>query len=237
MASLLVGAIVVQPLFADLRPLPAGALKTRIERMLRQAGLAEAPVVLRRNSGPCVGGTNLGVFPTTRIIIDDGYLNDPPAQGVEVAAHELGHYVRHDPELGVFAGLVWLSLGVIALFGLSRVLGLQPAGGANPVLSPLIPMAVFSLMLVYVAGLPLFNLIQRRIEHRADAYAMALTQEGPAGVAGMVRDLQCDRLDPNPGWWARTFFWDHPSISERIRFMSRFHPAARSDQGAQTGMH
>ena len=94
-----------------------------------------------------------------------------------------------------------------------------------------IPVAALCLTLVYVAGLPVFNLIQRRIEHRADAYAMALTHDGGAGVAGMLRDLRCDRLDPNPGWWARTFFWDHPSISERINFMSRFHASADDGPG------
>ena len=176
--------------------------------MLRRAGRPGAPVVLRRDSGPCVGGTNLGVFPTTRVLIDDGYLADPPAQGVETAAQELGHYVRHDPE--------------------------RPQARVDDAItdvSSLIPTAVLSLTLVYVAGLPIFNLVQRRIEHRADAYAMALTHDGPAGVAGMLRDLRCDRLDPDPEWWARTFFWNHPSISERVRFMSRFHPSADDRPG------
>ena len=201
--------------------------------MLRRAGRPVAPVVLRRNSGPCVGGTNLGVFPTTRILIDDGYLADPPVQGVETAAHELGHYVRHDPELGVLAGLAWLSLGVAVLSGLNHTVALSRArmdGAVTDVLT-FIPVAALSLTLVYVAGLPVFNLIQRRIEHRADAYAMALTHDGGAGVAGMLRDLRCDRLDPNPGWWARTFFWDHPSISERINFMSRFRASADDGPG------
>ena len=233
-AGVLVCAVAAQPLFADLRPLPASPLKAGIERMLRRAGRPGAPVFLRRDSGPCVGGTNLGVFPTTRILIDDGYLADPPRQGVETAAHELGHYVRHDPELGVLVGLVWLSLGVVALYGLSRTVERRQTrmNDTVPDIASLIPAAVLSLTLVYVAGLPVFNLLQRRIEHRADAYAMALTHDGPAGVAGMLRDLRCDWLDPEPGWWARTFFWNHPSISERIHYMRRFQPSASGNPGA-----
>ena len=110
-AVLLISAIIVQPLFANTRPLPSGPLKAQIEQMLGKSGHTEAPVLLRRDSGPCVGGTNLGVFPTTQIVIDDGYLNYPAEQGVEVTAHELSHYVRHDPELGVLVGVLWLSIG------------------------------------------------------------------------------------------------------------------------------
>jgi Zn-dependent protease with chaperone function len=215
---------------APTRPLPAGPLKAQIEQMLRRAGHPDAPVVLRRDSGPCVGGTNLGVFPTTLIVIDDGYLNYPTAQGAEATAHELGHYAHHDPELGVLVGLVWLSVALGPLQWASRGMGVAPSGtgGGVPIESPLIPTMIFWITLVYVAGLPVFNLIQRQVEHRADQYAMELTHDGPAGVAEMLRDLRCDRLDPAPGRWARTFFWNHPSISERVRYMSGFHrpPAA-----------
>jgi STE24 endopeptidase len=224
-AGVLVGAVVAQPLFTNNQALPPGPLKAQIDQMLRKAGHPGAPVVLHPRSGPCVGGTNLGAFPTTQIVIDDGYLNYPASQGVEVAAHELGHYVRHDPELGVLVGLAWLSIGCGAMYCASQMVS-RPSSGAVPTAWPLIPAMIFCATLVYVAGLPAFNLIQRRIEHRADQYAMELTRDGPAGVAGMLRDLSCDHLDPQPGWWARTLFWNHPTIAERIDFMRRYEPAA-----------
>lgn len=98
------------------------------------------------------------------------------------------------------------------------------AGQDFPDELPLIPAVVFWVTLVYVAGLPVFNFTQHQIEHGADRYAMELTHEGPAGVAGMLRDLRCDHLDPAPGLVARTFFLNHPSITERVRYMSGFDP-------------
>ena len=221
---LTMSAIIIQPLTADTTQLPRGALRDGIEKMLHDAGRPDAPIVLTRDSGPCVGGRNLGMFPTTRIIIDGGYLQYPVSQGVETAAHELGHYVRHDPDLGVLVGVVWLSIGLYALYRTEIGLRGRAIESKNTVLtdSHSIPMMAFCIALVYVCGLPIFNAIQRRVEHRADAYAMALTHDGSAGIAGMTRDMTCDRLDPYPGWWARTFFWDHPSISERIKFMEGF---------------
>jgi Zn-dependent protease with chaperone function len=83
-------------------------------------------------------------------------------------------------------------------------------------------------VLTYEAGLPLFNFIQRQVEHRADAFAMQITHDGAAGAVQMVRDTRCDDRDPSPDWLAFTFFWNHPSIAERIRFMNGFSAPPRS---------
>jgi STE24 endopeptidase len=224
--------IAVSPLTADTEPLPAGPLKTSVQRVLQAGGHAYAPVVLLRNSGPCVSGSNMGVFPTTRIVLDDGYLAYPARQGAEAAAHELGHYVRHDAEFGVAGGVVWIILIFLAMQLGGRVLARPP--GPRPGDPASLPILVFCALLAYEAGLPVFNTIQRQAERRADGFAMALTHDGEAGADGMVRDVSCGRLDPDPDPFTRTVFWNHPTVAERIRFMNRYAaPAPGTSPGAR----
>jgi Zn-dependent protease with chaperone function len=221
--------IAVSPLTADTEPLPPGPLRTSIQHVLLAGGHADAPLVLLRNSSPCVSGSNMGVFPTTRIVLDDGYLAYPVRQGAETAAHELGHFVRHDAELGVAAGAVWILAIFLAMQLGGRVLvrGAGARYGVSRVEDPAsLPVLLFCALIAYEAGLPVFNSVQRQAERRADGFAMWLTHDGEAGAVQMVRDARCDRLDPGPGPFTRTVFWNHPTIAERIRYMNRYAPPA-----------
>jgi Zn-dependent protease with chaperone function len=223
--------IAISPLLAHEPPLPNGPLKSAIGQMLRSAGRPDVPVRLHLNSGPCVGGANVGAFPTTRIVLDDGYLAYPTRQGVEATAHELGHYIRDDADLGLAIGVVWIfaMFAAMSLGGVALVHWLGPRLGADSLAKPAsLPVLVFMAVLTYEAGLPLFNFIQRQVEHRADAFAMQITHDGAAGAVQMVRDTRCDDRDPSPDWLAFTFFWNHPSIAERIRFMNGFSAPPRS---------
>ncbi len=216
------------PVLANNAPLPPGPLKAQIQAMLGKAGAGPVPIVLRRDSGPCVGGNNLGVFPTTQVVIDDGYLAYPADQGVEVAAHEVGHYVRHDPELGVMVGMLWIGAMFAAMSwgGRRLVAALGGRFGIADLGEPAsLPLILFCAVAVYAAGLPAFNAIQRGIEHRADQFAMTMTGYGQAGAIGMARDAKCGRLDPNPSWLRTVLFENHPSIAQRISFMNRYDAA------------
>jgi len=72
---------------------------------------------------------------------------------------------------------------------------------------------------VTVAGLvttPVSALVSRRIEARADAHALALTDD-PATFEAMQRRLSTVNLsDPDPPRWEYLYAATHPSTVERM---------------------
>src|SRR5207302_378527 len=81
-------------------------------------------------------------------------------------------------------------------------------------------------------GAPLFNAYSRRIEARADQYALDLTRD-PTAVVATWRNLAVrgiSDLEPHP--LAQTWFGTHPAIPARIahaRPPGHRHPLAHAD--------
>ena len=106
--------IVLDPLFNKFTPLPAGATRSTVLSLAREAGVDVGQVyemdASRRTTAANAYVTGLGH--TKRVVLYDNLVKDftPPEMRM-VVAHELGHVHHHDTRTAV-----WLA--IVAPFGM-----------------------------------------------------------------------------------------------------------------------
>jgi STE24 endopeptidase len=212
--------VLVEPIFNRFTPMPDGPLRQSLIAMADRDGVPVRDVLVadasRRTTALNAYVSGLG--PTRRIVVYDTLLTEAPPEEVEaVVAHELGHAKDQDVLTGTLLGAFGAAAGVIAIYLLGSWTGLLRRVGVDAVTDP---RAMALLMaLAAVAGLaaaPLQTLVSRRIEARADAHALALTND-PSTVESMERRLSTKNLaDVDPPRLEYVMFASHPSVVERI---------------------
>ena len=65
---------------------------------------------------------------------------------------------------------------------------------------------------------PLTNALSRQIEHQADAYGLAVTQNRVAMAQAFVSLSEQNLSDPNPPPFIKFWLFSHPPLGERIDF-------------------
>jgi STE24 endopeptidase len=159
-----------------------------------------------------------GLGPTRRIVVYDTLLERAdPAEVASVVAHELGHARDGDVVTGTVLGALGAAGAVIVVYLVGSWSGLLRLAGVESVAEP---RSVGLLMaLAALAGLvsgPLGNALSRRIEARADAHALALTDD-PATFEAMEARLSTVNLaDPDPPRFEHLLFASHPATVERM---------------------
>jgi STE24 endopeptidase len=208
----------VMPLFNTYEPV-TGELERRIRELAARYGAGNASI-LRFDMSRQTKKANAfvtGVLGTERIALGDTLVSAfPTDETLFVVAHELGHYVRRDPWLGIALGTGMLAVTLLAADALLRRTtrrGLDSAAqGAR---------LAFYATLVQLALLPLGNATSRAMERRADRFALAATGDPAAGVRAFRRLGEQNLADPEPPRWAELLFASHPPLASRIRDLER----------------
>lgn len=214
--------VVIDPLFNKFTPLPEGKLRAEVLDLAERSGV-EVGEVYRIDASRRTTGANAyvgGLGHTKRVVLYDNLIEDfTPAEVRSVVAHELGH-VRHDD---VPKGLLWVALVAPGAFLLIQRMTERlapeatgtPDGRTGPAA---LPAAVLSLALVSFALGVVGNGLSRRVEARADAYALRLTDD-PDGFVALERRLVTQNLaDPDPPGALVALLATHPPTMERIGF-------------------
>ncbi|MDR0352469.1 MAG: M48 family metallopeptidase [Opitutaceae bacterium] len=209
----------ILPLFNKLTPLPDGELRTRLMALAERSGFRASTIQVmdgsKRSGHSNAYFTGFGRF--RRIVLFDTLIGQLAPEELEaVLAHEVGHYKRgHIPKmlavsaammLGGFALIAWLagSAWFNPAFGF-------PAGDLAPAF------LLFALLggAVTFWLTPLGNLLSRKHEYEADAFAREV-MGGPAPLVGALRKLARENLSnltPHP--WFSGFYYSHPTLVER----------------------
>jgi len=206
----------VMPLFNRYEPV-TGDLEARIRALAARYGVGDASI-LRFDMSRQTKKANAfvtGVLGTERIALADTLVEAfPDDETLFVVAHELGHYVRRDPWLGIALGTVSLAATLLvadaALRATTRRGVTSPAQGAR---------LAFYASLVQLGSMPLMNAASRAMEARADRFAVAATNDAPAGVRAFKRLGEQNLAELEPPRWAELIFASHPSLATRIRFL------------------
>jgi STE24 endopeptidase len=156
-----------------------------------------------------------GIGPTKRIVLYDTLLERfTPAEVRLVVAHELAHVKNRD----ISRGMLWVAL--VAPGGMYVVKRLSERWAARAEAVPgspaSLPALALALALVAFSGTIVSNQLSRRVEARADAFALDLTAEGRQFVAMEQRLTLSNVADPDP---PRAFMWlfgTHPAPIDRI---------------------
>lgn len=218
------GPVVLDPLFNRFEPLPAGATRTDVLELAERSGVDVGEVLVmdasRRTTAANAYVAGLGR--TKRVVLYDTLLENFTRDEVRlVVAHELGHVHYRD----VPKGLLWLALvapaGMFAVAALTRRL-------ARDDQALLIPALALSLALVVPVITTISNQLSRRVEARADSYALELAG-APEAFIGFERRIALRNVsDPDPPAWRTALFATHPPTIERIGTGVAFERGRRS---------
>lgn len=210
----------IMPLFNKFTPL-TGELRDRLMELADRTGFKASTIQVmdgsRRSSHSNAFFTGFGRF--RRIVLFDTLIEQLGQQELEaVLAHEIGHYKKgHVPKmLMMSAVMVFLAFGAIAYLARSEwfyqgfLFDQEPA-----------TIAPAFLLFGLVSGLvtfwltPIFNVLSRKHEYEADAFARAAVG-APEPMVGALRKLSeknLSNLTPHPLYSG--FYYSHPTMLER----------------------
>ncbi len=215
--------VVVTPLFNDFEPLPEGGTRSEVLSLAARAGVGVREVYevdASRRSSALNAYVN-GIGPTKRVVLYDNSIDQlSDAELSALIAHELGHVAADDLYRGLGFAILVIPLAVlfvqISTAALVRRRGDDPNGpGVIPALALTIALATL------VLGVP-GNLLSRKIEIKADQYALELTGRA-VGMVGLQSKLARSNLsDPDPPGIYQFVFGTHPTTLERLALAERF---------------
>ena len=209
----------IAPLFNRFLPMPDGALKQRVERLLARCGFQVKSLMImdgsRRSSHGNAYFTGFGK--AKRIVFFDTLISRLDPEEVEaVLAHELGHFRLHH----VAKRLGWLFAASLIVFGALGALAeaqwfFLGLNVHNP--SPAMALILFFLVVPSFTFLlrPIGAMYSRSHEFEADKYAArnASARNLASALVKLYRD-NASTLTPDPLHSA--FYDSHPSAVDRI---------------------
>jgi STE24 endopeptidase len=222
-AFLYVGPVVLDPVFNKFTRLPDGPTRSEVLDLARKAGVHVGQVyevdASRRTTGANAYVTGLG--PTKRVVLYDNLLKDfTPAQTRLVVAHELGHVHYRDVPRGLLYLLIVAPFGVLAVTRLADAWGMGDRRRWVPALA--LALGVVSTPVTMVS-----NQLSRRIEARADAFALRLTHEPEPFIGFQQRIALRNVADPAPPGWTTALLATHPTTVQRIGIAKTYEASPR----------
>jgi len=206
------------PIFYRLTPLSEGELRSRLLRLAERARVPAIGVWVADQSrrSRTANAAVVGLGRTRRIVLFDTLVKEFEPDEVEaVLAHELGHHAAGD----VWHGLaVQGMLTVMALWIADRVLtagatALGLSGPADPAGLPLLGLVTMAVSLI---ALPIVNSWSRRVETRADDFALTLTRDPDPFIRAMERLADLNLAERKPHLLKEVMLSSHPSVDRRV---------------------
>ena len=209
--------IVIVPLFNKLTPLEDETLKNSIEALLQKAGLKSSGVYSldaskRDNRLNAYFG---GLGRSKRVVLFDTLIAKlNKSELLAVLGHELGHFKHGDILKNIVSSGIMLFI-MFALFGnLPEELfeSLHVKGGAHMIL---VFFFLFSPVLSF-AMMPLFGLVSRYNEYRADEYGSECESKEALSSA-LVKLADENKSFPLSHPLTIALYFTHPPLVERLK--------------------
>jgi STE24 endopeptidase len=207
--------VLIDPVFNKFQKLPNGPLRADVLRLADRAGV-DVGEVYRVDASRRTSAANAyvnGLGHSKRVVLYDNLIDDfPPGEVRGVVAHELGHQKHND----LLRGLAWLAIVAPGATFLVQALaerfsrrGSLDTPAALPAIA--LSIALVSLVLGWAA-----NVLSRRVEARADSFALKLTGDSGDFIAFQRRLAIQNVSDPDPPELLHFLFGTHPTTMERI---------------------
>lgn len=213
----LISPLVLEPLFADFKPLPAGTARDDVERIAARAGVdaGEIHVVDAARRTTAANAYVSGLGATKRVVLYDTLLSEfNRAERRNVIAHELGHARYGD----LWRGLLWFALAAGgSAYGVATLARLLARRRGVSMQSPAaVAMIAAAAVMAVALSQPAAGAYSRRVEARADAFALSITGEPRAAIALERRITRKNLARPAPPWFPSRLLGSHPAPVDRI---------------------
>lgn len=202
--------LLLEPIFNRFQPLEDVELADRLRALARRAGVPIRDVLVAdasrrtRKHNAYVSG----IGSTRRVVVFDTLLAEAARPELEVVvAHELGHRRHRDIAKGTLLATLGAAVAVLVAWPL------DPTPRRIPVL-------LLAWGLLELVSLPLTAAFSRRLERRADRFALDLTHDPAAFEAAFRRLAKANLADLDPPRLVYTFIFTHPTPVERIAAVS-----------------
>ena len=214
---LLISPILIEPLFNQYQPVPAGQVQNELRKLATRAQIPVDRIFTydgSRQSNNFTANVS-GVGSSARIAISNVALSSATLDEVKaVTAHEVGHFVL---------GHIWYIVGLYALLAImfffisarsfgffARLFGLQA-----PLESAVgLPVLMFIISLLGFLGEPVINSLIRTNELAADRYSLEAVGLPDAMAGALVKTAEY--RDPRPHPLQEFLFYTHPSVERRV---------------------
>ncbi len=231
--------VILDPMFNTFEPLEKTKpqLVSAIEKVTRRGGLEIPPSrMFAMKASQKVTTYNAyvsGIGATKRVVVWDNTERDMTIpETLYVFAHEMGHYVLQH----IYKGLAFFSLMMLIGLWLGRKIVLAMLArwdeqwrirGVDDLAA--LPALLLVLAVLAFAAEPMASAFSRHLEHQADIYGLEVTHGlFPANnqvAASTFQKLGEKSLDyPAPDPLLVFWFYDHPTIRDRIRFALHYDP-------------
>lgn len=209
--------IVIVPLFNKLTPLEDETLKSSIEELLHKAGLKSSGVFSldaskRDNRLNAYFG---GLGSSKRVVLFDTLIAKlEKHELLAVLGHELGHFTHKDILKNIASSAVMLLI----MFGLFGNLPLELFDSLHVNKSAGSVMVLFLLLspLVSFVFMPLFGLLSRYNEYRADEYGSAC-ESREALASALVKLADENKSFPLSHPLNIALYFTHPPLTQRLK--------------------
>jgi STE24 endopeptidase len=216
--------VLLDPVFNDFEEVRAGQLRDDVLELAREADVDVGEVLVmdasRRTTAANAYVAGLGR--TKRVVLYDNLVDNFTRDETRlVVAHELAHVHYRD----VPNGLLWLALvapaGMFAVAAMTR--RWAPERDAR-----VVPALALSLAIVVPVITTISNQLSRRVEARADSYALELT-DAPEPFIGFERRIAVRNVsDPDPAAFRTWLLATHPPTIDRIGIGVAYQRGARA---------
>ena len=236
---LFITPVLIEPLFYKFEPLASTqpALVTRIERVVARGGLAiPRERMFEMKASEKLESLNAyvtGIGASKRVVVWDTTMKKmTPDQILFVFGHEMGHYVLGHMWLTIGGSCLALLLGLYA--GYHAMRRMIARWGARWDIRGMddwaaLPLLAVAFSVLGFAAEPLSSGWSRMLEHNADVYGLevihGIVPDAPQAAAQAFQILgEVGLSDPNPSAFIQFWLYDHPSVSDRVRFSAEYDP-------------
>jgi STE24 endopeptidase len=217
-ALLLLSPILIEPLFNDYQPVPAGEVRYSLVVMAEEAGVPTERIFVydgSRQSNNFTANVS-GLGGSARIAISDVAFKGASLDEVRaVTGHEIGHYVLgHVWRIIIIASI----LSVLFFFLADRLYPrFARAFGSRAALSDPtgLPVLLFIVTFFGLLAQPVFNTLSRIDETESDQYSLESVNLPDALASALVKTAEY--RNPRPNRVQELVFYTHPSVERRVR--------------------
>jgi STE24 endopeptidase len=210
------GPVLIDPLFNKFEPVPAGRTREDVLELARRAGVdvGQVQVMDASRRTTAANAYVAGLGHTKRVVLYDTLVeNFKPDELRLVVAHELAHVHYRD----VPHGILWVALvAPAAMFAAAQLARRFAPRGADEAPASALPALALALALVVPVISTISLQLSRRVEARADSFALRLT-DAPEPFIGFERRIAVRNVsDPDPPAWQVALLATHPPTIDRI---------------------